>query len=436
VPTQTPIETRRPDPQAPGAPPKIHRVEVYWTTVTYKTVAIYVILAAAIIFSVLYIALPSFYSATYKKITSAIDNNDSESLAIAQTQAKFVNLDGKVQIKKVNSVQWVEADFRTTLDKGDLVQTGSDGAARITFADGTFYTVKPETLITVEENSMGSNRPTSVAVRINTGSVDLATPNWSSPDSKAAVSVEDSTAQLRPNSRAAVKADPDKKESEIVMSRGTAEVQRGTERIELAQWQKATLPVGGPITKADVLAPPDLMEPLNLSPIIGENPRATSIHFEWKPVQDAVSYTLRISSTAMFTKAVKEAKNVTGTSVEINGLDAGDYFWNVIAMDQKKKFSEVSDTFKFTLVAQGKTQEMALAIDGVQLHGRVAEIIGRTEPGATLIVNGAAVPNIAGDGTFRHFTEPLTPGEHTIVVIGQNRRGGTAKQQTSIVVPK
>jgi hypothetical protein len=430
------MDTRRPDPTAAGAPPKIHRVEVYWTTVTYKTVAIYVLLAVAIILSVLYMAMPNFYSATVKKINSAIDNNDSESLATAQTQAKFVNLDGKVQIKKVNSVQWVEADFRTTLDKGDLVQTGSDGAARITFADGTFYTVKPETLITVEENSMGNNRPTSVAVRINTGSVDLATPNWSSPDSKAAVSVEDSTAELRPNSRAAVKADPDKKESEIVMSRGTAEVQRGVEHIELTQWQKATLPVGGPITKADVLAPPDLTEPLNLSPIIGENPKATTIHFEWKPVQDAVSYTLRISATAMFTKAVKEAKNVAGTSVDLSGLDAGDYFWNVIAMDQKKKSSEVSETFKFTLVAQGKTQEMALAIDGVQLHGRVAEIIGRTEPGATLIVNGAAVPNIAPDGTFRHFTEPLTPGEHTIVVIGQNRRGGTAKQQTSIVVPR
>jgi hypothetical protein len=296
--------------------------------------------------------------------------------------------------------------------------------------------VKPDTLITVEENSMANNRPTSVAVRINTGSVDLATPNWSSPDSKAAVSVEDSTAQLRPNSRAAVKADPENKEGEIVMSRGTAEVQRGVEKIELAQWQKATIPAAGPITRTDVLAPPDLIEPLNLAPIIGENPKATSIHFEWKPVQDAISYTLRVSTTAMFTKAVKEAKGVTGTSVDLSGLDAGDYFWNVIAMDAKKKSSEVSETFKFTLVAQGKTQEMALAIDGVQLHGRVAEIIGRTEPGATLIVNGAAVPNIAPDGTFRHFTEPLTPGEHTIVVIGQNRRGGTAKQQTSIVVPK
>jgi hypothetical protein len=436
VPTQTPIETKRSlDPSTTAGPPKIQRVEVYWTAVTYKTVAIYLLLLAAIIFSALYIALPNWYSATFRKISTAIDNADSESLAINQTQAKFVNLDGKVQIKKLDSVQWVDANFRTTLDKGDLVQTGSDGAARITFADGTFYTVKSDTLITVEENSMASNRPTSVAVRINIGSVDLATPNWSSPDSKAAVSVEDSTAQLHSNSRAAVKADPDKKESEIVMSRGTAEVQRGPERIELAQYQKATMPVGGPITKSDVLAPPELVEPLNLAPIIAENPKTTMIHFEWKPVQDAVSYTLRISTTTMFTKAV-QAKVTSGTSAEISGLDAGDYFWNVTATDQKKQTSEVGETFKFTLVAQGKAQEMFLELDAPQLHGRVAEIIGRTEPGAALIINGQPVANIAPDGSFRHFTEPLTPGEHTIVVIGQNRRGGTANQPVSIVVPK
>ena len=65
------------------------------------------------------------------------------------------------------------------------------------------------------------------------------------------------------------------------------------------------------------------------------------------------------------------------------------------------------------------------------MHGRVAELIGKTEPGAALIINGQAVANIAPDGTFRHFTEPLEPGEHTMVVIGSNRRGGTAKQADS-----
>ncbi|MGB2653730.1 MAG: hypothetical protein WAN62_08110, partial [Candidatus Acidiferrum sp.] len=91
---------------------------------------------------------------------------------------------------------------------------------------------------------------------------------------------------------------------------------------------------------------------------------------------------------------------------------------------------------RFTLVAQGKTQQMALEIVGTEIHGRVVEIIGRTEPGAAIMVNGQPVPIISADGTFHYFTVPLEPGQHTIVVIGQNRRGGTAQQPVTIVVPK
>jgi hypothetical protein len=433
VTTQTPTEPKHSP--SPAAQPKIHRVEVYWTAVTYKTVAVYVILFASIVLVALSLTLPNWYSTAYSKLSNAVGNPEAEAISVEQRQAKFVNLDGKVQVKKVNSVQWVEADFHTALDKGDLIQTGSDGAARITFADGTEYTINPGTLVTVEENSMGNDRPTSSKVRINTGEVNLATPNWSSPDSKAAVSVEDATAQLHSNSRAAVKADPEKKESEIVVSGGSAEVKRGQETVELAQWQKANISTGSPIQKSNLLAPPDLIAPLNLAPIVVENPKTSSVQFEWKAVPDAVSYTLRISTTAMFTKTVTDAK-VASTSAEITGLDGGDYFWNVYATDAKKQNSEISETFKFTLATQGKTQDMVLQIVSTQIHGRVVEIIGRTEPGAALIVNGQSVPNIAPDGSFRHFTEPLEPGPHTIVVIGQNRRGGTSQQKVTIVVPK
>ena len=415
-------------------PERVKRVEVYWHAVSYRRLGIYSAVAVAVIFASVYLVTPGFYAAVLKKVTNAVSGSDTDAGPLAMTQAKFVNLDGRVQIKKVNSVQWVEADLRTTLDKGDLIQTAADGAARITFADSTSYTIKPDTLVTVEENNITRDQATT-AVRINTGSVDLSTPNWSSPNSHAAVSVEDTVAQIRPNSRASVKSDPQTKETEITVASGSAEVQHGREKVELGQWQKANISAGGSIMKSDVLAPPDLSEPLNLAPIIVETPRAASIHFEWRPVKDAVSYTLRISPTAMFTKMVKQAK-VSGPSTEISGLDAGDYFWNVIAVDATKKTSEVSETFKFSIVAQGRTQEMMLEVGGTQLHGRVVELFGKTEPGAALIINGQPVPSIGGDGAFRFFTEPLEPGEHSIVIVGQNRRGGTAKQQVTIVVPK
>jgi hypothetical protein len=407
---------------------------VYWRAVTYKTVILYILLAVTIVGAGIYLAKPDLYANIIKKIDGAVKNPEVEASA-EQKRAKFVNLDGKVEVKKKDSVQWVQADFRTTLDRGDQIKTGSEGAARITFADGTTYTMKADALVTVEENSSENNQPSRSAIGITVGTVDWATGTRPLSESKAEVRVEDTHAQLGSNSRGAVKADPVTKSSEITVASGNAQVTRGTERIDLTNYQKATVTSGTPIQKTDVLAPPEPIQPLNFAPIISENPKVSPVHFEWKPVQDAVSYNLRISTTAMFTKILKDAQ-VKTPSVDVTGLDSGDYFWNVTATDAKKQTSEVSPTFRFTVVTQGKSQDMLLEIENVMLVGRQAEIVIRSEPGAALIINGQPVPNIAGDGTFRHFIGPLEPGQHTIVVIGQNRRGGTAKQQVSIVVPK
>jgi hypothetical protein len=124
VTTQTPTEPRRPTtaPPAPPQAPKIHSVEVYWHTVTYKTVALIVLLLAVIVIAGLYITMPNWTEAVTKKLDNALGNAEAEGVATSQTQAKFVNLDGRVQVKKVNSVTWVDADYHTTLDKGDLTE--------------------------------------------------------------------------------------------------------------------------------------------------------------------------------------------------------------------------------------------------------------------------------------------------------------------------
>ena len=116
------------------------RVEVYWRAVTYKTVILYTVLGLGLLFGGIYLAKPSFYEDAYNWFDKRVKNPEIVDASIEQRRAKFVNLDGKVEIKKKDSVQWVDADFRVTLDKGDQIKTGSDGAARITFADGTHWT--------------------------------------------------------------------------------------------------------------------------------------------------------------------------------------------------------------------------------------------------------------------------------------------------------
>lgn len=416
---------------------KTSHVEIVWKTVTYKTVAVYLCLVIAVGLAVSYLIFPEAYGGVIAKVSKAIGAATPPTAELTAKQAKFVNLDGRVQVKKVNSVQWVTADYRMALDKGDLIQTGSDGAARITFADGTTYTVQSDTLVTVEENSVGRDSETRVAMHITSGAVDLTTGTWDSPKSKAEVSFSNAVASVQQNSSAAVRSDPKTSEAEITVSAGTAQLSTtdGRQHVDIGRWERVTVPTsGGTVVKSNVLAPPDLTQPINLQPLIVADPKHAPVRFEWKAVPEAVSYELRVSTTSMFSRIVEDRK-VTGTFVEITGLDQGDYFWDVLATDQEKRVSAPSDTFKFTLATQGKGQEMLLEVERTELHGNVVEITGRTEPGAALIINGEQVADVQNDGAFKYFTAPLSRGSQTIVLTGQNRRGGTAIKRIEIVVP-
>src|SRR5579871_4207313 len=247
----------------PLAPrPKTSHVEIYWKTVTYRTVAIYVILIFAVVMAILYLIFPEAYSGALTRISAALGAGAPSTAQLTAKQAKFVNLDGRVQIKKVNSVQWIAADYRMALDKGDLIQTSGDGVARITFADGTTYTVQTDTLVTVEENSVGRDSETRVAMHISSGAVDLTTGTWDSPKSEAKVSFSNAVASVQQNSHAAVRSDPKTSETEVTVSAGTAQLSTadGCQRVDIGRWERVTVPQsgGGPVVKTNVLAPPDL----------------------------------------------------------------------------------------------------------------------------------------------------------------------------------
>jgi hypothetical protein len=418
-----------------GAKPKVTRVEVYWHTVKYRTVILLVLSVLAIIGASCYLVFPEFSAKTLQRISDAVAPRDNGAAAAAARQARFVNLDGKVQIKKVNSLQWVNADYQITLDKGDEIETGSDGVARVSFADGTEYTVKGDTFVTVEENTVAHDHATQVAVHLNTGQVDLNTGTWQIPGSKAEVSFEDAVAEAQANSRMNVRSDPTTNEQQVTVDAGSAQLNRGSEHVDIGQYERASFAgAGGTITKSQVLAPPQLTEPLNLQPLIVADPTHDPVHFAWNPAATASQYDLQASTTTMFNHIVMERKT-TATSVDISGFEPGDYFWRVRAIDDKGNVSDPSDSYKFTLVAQGKEQEMVLDVDGTELQGSVVEVIGRTEPGAALIINGEEVADIQPDGRFRYFTPPMARGSHTIVITGQNRRGGTAIKRVDVVIP-
>src|SRR4051794_37996734 len=106
----------------PMHPAKRPRVEVYWTAVTYRAVIIYCTIFAGLVMTTFYVIHPDWYSKIADRMSRTLGATSTVA-DLSQNQARFVNLDGKVEVKKVNSVNWETADYRVTLDKGDLVRT-------------------------------------------------------------------------------------------------------------------------------------------------------------------------------------------------------------------------------------------------------------------------------------------------------------------------
>src|SRR6516165_6659258 len=187
--------------------------------------------------------------------------------AVGAQQAHFTALDGTVKIKKSASSSWVNAAYDVPLEKGDVVQTGSEGMAKVVFNDGTNYTVKQDSLIVIEENSANDQQQTNVAVALSTGTVDLSTATYVQ-GSKSQVIVGGATASLAPDSAAMVHNDPKADEHEILVKKGTGQITRNGETIQLADWEKVHFhEQSGHMEKLKEIGPPTPISPANMAPI-------------------------------------------------------------------------------------------------------------------------------------------------------------------------
>ena len=412
-------------------------VELEWTTISYRTIAIYLVLAFLLLLGILYLISPQFVINTATRVLEAVAANPrAPQTSTSRKEAHFVNLDGTVRIKKAASSQWIRADFNTSLEKGDFVQTGSEGVARIIFADGTNYTLKPDALIVVEESREDPiTRATKVAVQVTSGAVDLATGHFETPGSTSQVSFADAVASLNEESRAAVRNDPDKNVHEITVDAGQAEVTRGSTSIQIGQYEQVSFPAEQPgLVRTKVIAPPSLLTPPNMDLEQVQDPKSTTLDFSWTEVPGAKAYHLQISPSAMLSNIVVDKKVSGQTSIPISGLDEGIYYWMVSAIDAKGVESQPSQANRLNLLKRVTGNQAYLEVTNIIRHGRVLEVQGKTEPGSTVIINNEQVFSISPDGTFRGFTSPLTVGSDQIAITAQDRKGNTSTIRKTVVI--
>jgi hypothetical protein len=355
------------------------------------------------------------------------------SAAISQ-QAHFTALDGTIRVRKGNANSWINADYNVPLEKGDVVQTGAEGMAKIVFNDGTNYTVKQDSLIVIEENSANDQQQTNVSVAVTTGTVDLTTATYVQ-GSKSQVIVAGAKASLAPDSSAMVHNDPKGDSHEILVKKGGGEIERNGETVHLSNWEKVSFQSASKsMERATEIGPPAPITPGNMMPVfINPGEKAKEVEFAWTPMPNATGYRLRISHNPYFSSLLMDRK-VDTASVVVTGLPVGAYYWSIQSVNGGKESVE-SEKNRFTIIVKTKEKtEMSLDLDPFVQHGHVIEVTGKTESGARVMVNGREVPLVGDDGTFHYFTPPLPNGENVITVTAQNVNGGVNTKQEKVVI--
>jgi len=413
--------------------------------VTYRSVFLALLVVGLMFLAAMHLAFPQFTDSTVKaaggmatnlleKVAGMAPAPDKAITGTAQ-QARFTALDGTVKIKKSSSNTWINADYSIPLEKGDVIQTGSEGMAKVVFNDGTNYTVKQDSLIVIEENSANDQQQTNVAVAVSTGTVDLSTATYVQ-GSRSQVIVAGARASFAPESAARVHNDPKSDQHEILLKKGVGEVERNGETVRLSDWEKVSFRAESQkMAKGKEIGPPALISPANMAPMFTSSAsQAKDVEFSWTPMANAVAYRLRISRNPYFSSTIVDM-SVNTTDVTVTGLGQGPYYWLVQSADASGKQSAESERNRFTIISKGKdSAAINLEVDPLIQHGHVIEIQGKTEIGARVMVNGHEVPIVTGDGSFHYFTPPLPAGESVITVTAQNAQGGVNTKQQKVLI--
>jgi hypothetical protein len=402
---------------------------VDWFTVTYKSIytAVGIVLAAAAGYGY------------YYYVQNAPPAPPPSETVITQPTAHFSGIEGTVKVKAVGTFEWVTADSSMALKKSDIVRTGSGSAAEIRFFDGTVVAVGADSLIMIEASSSDpQSRKSKVGWRVSNGKVEFQVPPRGAAGGEAEISTPTVTARTETAAAGAISV-AQSGESDLRVYGGQVMARTKTgDTIELTQNEGVKVdPSGKAGLEVKLPGVPVLLSPTNQSEVAYPDPARAITLLAWKPVPEAVSYQVLLDYSPHFNRPLVD-QGIKNTSVEVRGLDTGKYYWRVAAVDGDGIIGKFSDFARFTVArptgtSQGDGPPPVLTIDTLDVRANILQIKGRTEPGATVTVNGQRV-DVQSDGSFNEFIQLGKTGRQFVVVKAVGINGGENEQRRPVLV--
>ena len=353
--------------------------------------------------------------------------------------AKIYKYEGDVKIKRSRQFVWDDVSGNTALKVGDQIKTASNGSAQIIYFDGTITTINPGSLLEIRELFEDpTTKVRKVREKLNWGGVSASMPGANVAGSFHEVATESATARAVDKSQFQVAYDAGTRSTRTEVQSGSAEVQTGGKTMTLKPLERMEVNAEQVVSRVKLLPPPTLLDPTDQRVFLHDDPPSESTTLRWAKVAAGERYRLQIARTALFGELLLDKSDIRSTSVQIPGLQEGNYYWKVSAIDAARVESHFSEIRKFK-VASSREQRMddstppPLDVVDFLPSGHLVIINGRTEPGAVLLVDGQKV-DVYDDGAFTAVVRMKRDGPNEVQIVAQDGAGNTTKMRRSVYV--
>lgn len=402
--------------------------EVEWQTISIRTIKL-------IIFAIVVIGVASLGYMWFKH-KPPIDISTPPS---SESTARFIDLEGKVELKPREEFQWKPANFKFELSEGDKVQTGSDSVAKIRFDDGTEITVQPDSIVVIKRNKTSDDKQALLVIESGESSINaehstntstIATPNIKkgriAPGSEVSFATEQQTGQDSAEVR--------KGYAEITTLQGKT--------VKLNDLQKVDVDRNNNVKVSELPKVPPLIAPPNGQVFEFQSDQPLKVELKWRDVPSAAKYHVQISENLLFGKISAENANMVKSLIliEIPKSAKKQYFWRVRSVDKQGLKSPWSDVFQFVVQSPkplintatgGDRTPPPLTITNIRPFFPYVQVEGKTEADAFLTLDGQII-DVKDDGSFAYNYLLQKTGENVLEFVAEDPAGNTTKVRKTV----
>lgn len=323
--------------------------------------------------------------------------------------ARFISFEGDVRVVRAATRETIVATSDTRLYPGDTVQTQDDGRARISMADGSSLTLRPNSTVIIRDNTRSEGddgQRTSVRVAVEGGQVNVRTEDQ--PDgTNNVVETKQTQNRLAAQTDASFGVNNSDHKEEIRVGSGSIDTTtRGGEKTTVRGGEFIPITSQGAIGRREkLLDVPTPVSPRDLAKVYTGSSGSSAVNLKWQrpPVGSPSHYRVEVATSPFFVAGARVIERDQLAAMELNVADlrTGVYFWRVRATAASGQTSEWSEPQKFIVAQPVKGDTVNVADWAVEyLGGNIYLVRGRTQPGTTIRIAGREAL-AGGDGTFQ-----------------------------------